>query len=482
MAEGRNDTFMNKFGLDFGTTNSSVSISDGEGVRVLAIDPQSLDPRVVRSMLYFARRELQFDKKIARSRLRNNIFNAGEIRYVGEQQFLIGQSAVEKYLQDNKNRTPGTRRIIKTGRLIDTRTLAEVQGGSFAVEEHYEEIDYGTGRLLQALKSALKTAFKGTTVFGRYYTVEELISIFISQIKAQAERELKVSIQEITVGRPVYFSADVNTDQKAQNRLESAIRMSGFKKVNFQFEPVAAAMQYIKQQASGIENVLVFDFGGGTLDTAIVKVGPKSEVLATDGVYIGGDLLNADIMQYKLWDYFGASSTHSEHHLPMPAHIYEALGSWFSIPSLNNPDMMHMLEERLLYKSSDPEALKRLIHLIKTNLGFPLYEAIEKAKKELSSQNQSRVQFSDGPIQLDMLISRTEFEQVIDPRVREVREAVIRTLEKANLQPSQIDKVVRTGGSSLIPVFESMLIDIFGKEKISLFETFTSIAAGLALL
>ncbi len=469
------------FGLDFGTTNSALSVSDGKHSYVIEIDKNALDPRVIRSMLYFDRRELHFDQKMSRARKAANVFNAGEITYIGEQQFLIGQQAVEKYLEDNKNRTPGTKRLIKTGRLIDTRTLAEVEGGSFAVEEHYEEIDYGTGRLLQALKSALKTIFKGTTIFGKYYTVEELISIYVGHVKAKAEYALGQTIDQITVGRPVYFSEVQTTDQKAQDRLEQAIKQAGFKTVKFQFEPVAAALQYISKLDQSDQVVLVFDFGGGTLDTALVKTGDKPQILATDGVYIGGDLLNADIMQHKLWNYFGATSVHGEHRLPMPVHIYEGLGSWFSIPALNNPDMMHMLEERLMYKSSDPEALKRLIHLIKTNLGFPLYEAIERAKKELSSKEESRIQFSDGPIQLDMPITRTEFESIIQKRVEAVREVVIRTLEKANLQPDQVDKVVRTGGSSLIPVYENMLIDIFGKEKISLFETFTSIAAGLAL-
>lgn len=82
---------------------------------------------------------------------------------------------------------------------------------------------------------------------------------------------------------------------------------------------------------------------------------------------------------------------------------------------------------------------------------------------------------------MDILITRSEFERIIQPRVDEIKDVVIRTLKEGNVEPSQVDKVVRTGGSSLIPIFDNMLIDIFGKEKITLFETFTSIAAGLAL-
>lgn len=110
-----------------------------------------------------------------------------------------------------------------------------------------------------------------------------------------------------------------------------------------------------------------------------------------------------------------------------------------------------------------------------------LYEAIEKAKKELSFAREAMIVFQDGPIDIREKINRVEFESIIFERVEEVRSVVLRTLKSAKLEPPEIDVVVRTGGSSLIPVFENMLVDIFGKDKIQQFETFTSIAAGLAL-
>lgn len=474
---------MKTFGLDFGTTNSSLSMAENGQSQILPIDLSALDPRVVRSMLYFARRELKIDPKISFLRRQNQLFNADELTYVGEQQFLVGQQAVEAYLNDNKNRTPGIKRTIFTGRWIRMKDNPD-QPKSDAVPEYYVEIDYGTGRLLQALKSSLRTLFKGTTVFGQYYTVEELISTFITQIKTAAEAQIDQKITQIKVGRPVHFSDDPMVDQRAQSRLEDALKKAGFEDITFEFEPVAAARQYLLSQQQEMKEgdlIFVFDFGGGTLDTALVKMGKHPEVLATDGVYIGGDLLNANIMQAKLWDYFGFSATWGDDKLVMPTHIYEALNSWFSIPNLNNPDTMHSLQETLMYKNSNPEALKRLIHLIKLNLGFELYESIEKAKKELSTQEQSHIIFKDGPIDLDIKIDRQEFEKIIQPRVDEVEEVVKRTLLKAGVQAEDISKVVRTGGSSLIPVFEQMLQKTFGPEKITLFETFTSIAAGLAL-
>ncbi|MCL5784533.1 MAG: Hsp70 family protein [Patescibacteria group bacterium] len=467
-----------KFGLDFGTTNSSISMAQGDKVVVLPVDMMATDPRVVRSMLYFFRRELVYKKNIPQMRITRQAFMEGDIQYEGEFKTLIGQGAVNQYLVENKNRKPGIRRIIFTGRWIRMRDNPD-QPKTVAEPEHYEEVDYGTGRLLQALKSSLRTSFRGTSIFGKYFTVEELVGLFIKNFKEVAERESGQEIEEITVGRPVHFSDDQEVDQRAQNRLAVAMKSAGFKKLKFQFEPVAAAKQFLSGSDKK-QTILVFDFGGGTLDTAIVRFGEKTEVLATDGVYIGGDLLNADIMQAKLWQYFGSQASWGEHQMQMPTHIYEALNSWYSIPNLNNPDMMNLLD-RAGYKNSDPEALSRLVYLIKANVGFEVYEAIEKAKKALSQDKEAVISYHDGPIDLEMKITREEFEKIIRSRVEEVERVVWQTLEKAKLEPEQIDKVVRTGGSSLIPIFEQMLIKIFGKEKITLFETFTSIAAGLAL-
>ncbi|MCL4367217.1 Hsp70 family protein [Patescibacteria group bacterium] len=466
-----------KVGLDFGTTNSSISVVQNGQAVVLPIDQLATDPRVVRSMLFFYRRNLVYNKKMPKMRQITQVFKTEDIQWEGQFRTLVGQMAVQEYLQENTNRHPGIRRRIFTGRWIRMRDMVEAR--TVAEPEWFEEVDYGTGRLLQALKSALRTSYKGTTIFGKFFTVEELVALFISDIKQIAQKQLGENIEEMVIGRPVYFSEDPLIDQKAQSRLAVAIRHAGIKKLKFEFEPVAAARQFATTNKQE-QIVFIFDFGGGTLDTAIIKTGANFQVLASDGVYIGGDLLNADIMQAKLWDYFGCKTRWGDFQLEMPIHLYHSLQSWYSIPNLNNPDTMNLLD-RVTYKNTDPQAIIRLTHLIKSNLGFEIYEAIEQAKKELSEKDQSVIVFHNGPIDLKMPITREEFEQIILPRVVEVKDVVIKTLQKANLQPEQIDQVVRTGGSSLIPAIEQMLADVFNQEKITIFETFTSIAAGLVL-
>lgn len=466
-----------KYGLDFGTTNSSLAIDIGGTGRVLKLDQTAAEPRVIRTLLYFLRRELVISNQVPEKRLNALFFKQDEIGYVGKQAVLIGQAAVDRYILENKFRHEGIVRKILTGRWVRME-VAPAAPAPDPVPEYYEDVDFGTGRLVQGVKTALKSPYyKGTTIFGKHFTLEELIATFVTELKKEADRLLDQKIDQVQVGRPVHFSDDPDKDRATQDRLEEALKLAGFKKITFQLEPVAAAKQFLAESGEKNQLVFVFDFGGGTLDTAIVRGG---QALATDGVYIGGDLLNADIVENKLWSYFGSKATWGEHRLQMPRHIYEALGSWYSIPNLNSPEMMNLFE-KLRYKNSDFTALDRFLYLIKANLGFDMYEAVEKAKKQLSTGERTRILFKDGPIDIDFAITREEFEGIIAPRVKEIRGVVLRTLRKAVVEPEEIGVVVRTGGSSLIPIFERMLAGIFGWAKLKQFETFTSIAAGLAL-
>lgn len=459
---------MIRYGLDFGTTNSSLSLLEKGEVQLEQIDPKAPDPRVLRSMLYFFHRDLVTNPKTKKT------------SYIGEFKNLIGEEAIQKYLLDNKNRSPGIIRQIFTGKMIQL-SISPDAGKADLVAEYYEEVDFGTGRLLQALKTALKSkSYKGSNIFGKFFTLEQLIGFFAASIKNHADNVTGENVTNIKVGRPVKFSDDKNIDTFAQERLEDGLKMAGFKVIDFEFEPVAAAKYFLRKNAKRGQNVFVFDFGGGTLDTAIVKEDEKFEVLATDGIYIGGNLLNADIFENKLADYFGAQLKYGDRQINFPVHVHSALKSWFGVTNLNNPGDMRMFTEAK-YKCTDPAALERLVYLIKTNLGFELYEAIEKAKKDLSFKNSSSIRMADGPLNIDLLIEKSEFETIIEPRVKEIEDVVLRTLKSARLEPDQIDFIVRTGGSSLIPCIEKRLTGIFGEGRVKLFDTFTSIAAGLAL-
>lgn len=464
---------MAKYGFDFGTTNSSISQLSNGAPTLIPVDKKSVDPSVVRSLLYFFHRELVAKEKK---------FGQFEYTYRGDFKFTFGQDALENYLLDNTNRTPGKVVQFFTGRTTQANPLVmEDSGPADRTITYYEGLDFGTGRLMQALKTALKAPlYKGSNIFGKFFSLEQMIGLFVSQVKNAADTILKEKGTELRVGRPVKFLDDQEKDKDVENRLRESLRMVGFTKIEFEFEPVAAAKYFLYKNQLSKKKILVFDFGGGTLDTAIVEHRGQYKVLATDGIYIGGNLLNSDIMRVKLNPYFGSEIRWGDQQAELPGNFMSALNSWYAVSNLNNPSDMRALSE-MKRKCTDLPALERLIYLIKMNLGFSIYEAIEKAKKELSEKEETKIQFSDGPIHIDVPLTRREFEDLIDPRIEEVKNVVLRTLKNAKMSPDEIDVVVRTGGSSLIPKVETMLAEIFGREKVQLFDAFTSIAAGLSL-
>lgn len=474
------------YGLDFGTTNSSLStLINGESV-LMPIDPHARNKGVARSALYFYPRKLMISNKVTKEQRESNTFMQSQVWYEGEERVTIGSQAVETYLNDNRSRHKGIKRKIYTGEyktvILYTTPSGKVVTGE--IPDYYEEIDFGTGRLFHALKTALKSpSYKGVRIFGKEYTLEEMIGIFVNNLKQAADAFNAEETKSVICGRPVSFSIDPAADKAAQGRLEKAIRAAGFDEVKFEFEPVAAAKYYLTRFPSQGKRVLVFDFGGGTFDTTIMEMeGEKDfKILATDGVYIGGDLLNSDIFYHKLGKYFGTEVKFGEKQISMPGHIITGLRSWFGIPNLNNPDDIGFLTGEVNYKCTDPRAIEWLLHLIQKNLGFELYEAIEIAKVQLTYNDTARIVFNDDPIDIDVEITKDEFEEIIRSRVESVKKTVLNTLRKANMEDKDVDVVVRTGGSSLIPVIENMLIDIFGKEKVVEFDPFTSVAAGLAL-
>lgn len=473
------------YGLDFGTTNSSISIIKDGKPYLFPIDLVAPKASVIRSALYFYPREFVIHSNVPKTAKETQVFDADQFHYEGEVRNLIGSGAVGRYLEDIRTRHAGIKRRVYTGKIIKDVILYITPGGKTVTgnfPEYYEEFDYGTGRLFHALKTALKSpVFKGNRVFGDFYDLEQLIGILLGTIKRQADQISGENVDSVICGRPVHFSPDPIKDKAAEDRLKESVLRAGFKDIKFEYEPVAAAKYYLSKNPSQKQKVLVFDFGGGTLDTTIMENSNGFRVLATDGVYIGGDLLNSDIFYHKLGKYFGTKATWGDKNLSLPTHIVTALQSWYGIPNLNNPRDISFISEESRYKNSDPEAMNRLLHLIQRNLGFEIYESIEVAKKSLTYKDEETIRFTDGPIEISETITRADFEELIKPRVEEVKKTILRTLESANLEPDEIGVVVRTGGSSLIPIFENMLIDIFGADKVVEFDPFTSIAAGLAL-
>ena len=163
--------------------------------------------------------------------------------------------------------------IWSSGNTLDgrrSRGLPEPQG-----IENYLEAEH-KGRLIQSLKSYLTSrTLTGTEVFGRRYSVEDLISRILTDLRLNAERQFERPVRHATVGRPVRFvGAESDEDDAfAVERLGQAFLHAGFESVAFEMEPIAAAYAY-ESTLDHDELILIGDFGGGTSDFSLLHVGP----------------------------------------------------------------------------------------------------------------------------------------------------------------------------------------------------------------
>jgi hypothetical chaperone protein len=434
-----------KVGIDFGTSNSGVAVYDGQRVQLLPVDPRNVIPEVIKTVLYITK----------------------------DYRSMIGQEAVEAYYRDNVNRQ---RRYVKqwAGEI-------DVRGADmFYVRDIYVYVDeLKPGRLLQYLKTALrKDGYNGTQVFERYYSVGDLAKTYLGLLKQRAEAVLGEPIDAVTLGRPVKFSEFPDQDHKAQETLRLAAYEAGFKVVDFELEPIAAALDY-QQTLTQPQNAVIFDFGGGTLDIAVMRLGDprKSEVYASGGVDIAGSDFDRAIIENRMLSHFGYGQV--KHH-PEIMDMIQAIPDWMALPELGTPINRNIIEKAIHAKVA-PVRLKALEGLIYNDLAFTFYNRVEAGKIALSNDGATIISLEDKDIALWELYTRSQLESDIQHYLVDVEKVLLDTIAKSGLEPGQIDAVVKTGGSSNIPLFTEMLERIFGKEKVKQSSSFTSVVAGLAI-
>lgn len=413
------------FGLDFGTTNSLLSINDDNQVKVVDIDPYNRMGETLRSVIYFSE----------------------------ENEVFVGQQAIEQYI-----------------------------------------INAAGGRFMQSIKTFLPSKqFIQTIINRRRYELEDLIAIIFNRIKRKGEEYVGCRVTDVVIGRPVFFSTDPEKDRLAEERLRNAAKKVGFKNIRFQLEPVAAAFAFEETLSKGEEKkVLIGDFGGGTSDFTILKSkygsdrktsNRRDDVLAVGGVYVGGDAFDSRLMWTKVAKYFGKDvifKSITGQLLEMPTTITFKLRNWHLIPQLRERSIREHIRQ-IKHSANDRQAIENLENLIEDNYGFMLFQAIERAKIELSSYSNSKIVFRERSLEVGEKVNRVEFEEIISEDVEKICLCIDSVLKDAGVSEKDIDRIFITGGSSYIPCVKSLFIEKFGKGKMQQKDAFTSVAYGLGL-
>jgi hypothetical chaperone protein len=432
-------------GIDFGTSNSGVAVYRDGQVQVLPIDGKNIVPEVVKTILYITR----------------------------DYRHFIGQEAVELYYKQNINRQ---RHFVQkwTGE-IDYRGA-----DMHYVRDIYTYVDeLQPGRLLQFIKTALRSEkYQGTQVFERYYYLSDIIAGYLGLLKQRAEELLDEEIVGVTLGRPVRFSKDEAQDRKAQETLRQAAVEAGFEQVAFELEPVAAALYY-ELSLSQPQNVLVFDLGGGTLDLTVMRLGDvgQRKLYATGGISIAGSDFDRAIIEKRMLPHFGKGLVR---HDPSIQRLIDTIPDWAALPELSTPQARAELQ-RAIQSGEIPVRMKALETLIFNDLAFSFYNMVEGTKISLSSQAVALARMKEKGLDIWELYTRSQFEQDILEMYQQIEQVLLDTISTSGLEPGQIDAVVKTGGSSSIPLFSAMLGRIFGKQKVRDSDAFNSVTAGLAI-
>ena len=341
---------------------------------------------------------------------------------------------------------------------------------------------YSRFRFFQGIKLALKDPyFEGTALFGSRVKVEALAAIFLKEVKRRADEATGVDSRRLVLGRPVVLSPDPAADARLQKRFEEAAIIAGFEEVDFVLEPVAASVD-----VAGAEGdvVLVFDFGGGTLDISLARwSGGGPEILASVGADLGGYLLNEDLSRARIIGHFGAGGkfkTMTGRELEIPSWITNQVASFYALPLADIAKTRATVKD-LVYdaRSADKDKLRGLVEFLDRNLAFDLFNEIDEAKIALSSARTATIAYSVPPfVSFSEKIERSYFEHLIGPRVAAARSLVESALAAAGLEAGEVSRVVRVGGSSRIPAFASMLEGLF-PGRVEEGAVFTSIASGL---
>ena len=444
-------------GLDFGTTNSSLAIYDGESLSYIGIDRSAPSPYVMPTALYLDRDFVS----------------------------TIGTDAITQYLHENEGR-----RIRLSREELGEVEISYGELGMHQVAVHANVDRDMPGMLFHGLKRWLgDEKLEYIRVLENDYSTIALITPILEHIKLAAEERMGEPLSSVHIGRPIHFeggSDEANTI--ALRRLAEAAGNAGIAGSRFYPEPLGASLSYLRDYGDEAGDIiLTFDFGGGTLDLSLVwKEKDGFDILATHGVPIGGVKIDQEIFDPIIFPRLGKGSMikspihSSSRELPFGFYRFiEDLLNWKNTHRLNTAENLKMIDRSIV--NTDRTAarrLKRLKALIQTNSSYHVHKAIEDAKIRLSDKESTLIDVEE--IALSVVFTRDVFEDIIAEIMIEIGQCVDTILEKAGISTGDVDIVVRTGGSSLIPLVKRELEARF-PGKVVEYDVFKSIAAGLAI-
>jgi len=456
-------------GIDFGTSNSAAALFDGQNISMVQLEENSA---IMPSASYIDR------------------------DYVT----CTGQEAIDTYIARNQGRKVElSLEVLGEGRT----STGQMDMGSQLPSTADTQVFYGQafndgslpGRLFRGTKRLLGSVETNRImVFDRPFRLVALITPLLLRIRQTVEKACQRlpghsgSVSRACIGHPVNFEGrDSGHNNVAMERLSESYSYAGIKEQSFYPEPTAAALSYLHAHPEeNSEVILTVDFGGGTLDLCILKRNAiHFDVVGIHGIGLGGDHIDQHMFRHILFPLLGkgerwrreVDGKEIDTLFPFDAYA-DLLLNWTVSYILNQNEYTTPVLDKIRQGGESATQFERLYELITQNYSYQVFQAIKDCKAELSSSERAVLDIPE--IDVEVEVTREQFEAMIGDLLERFETAVDQTLAKAGMQAGDIELVLRTGGSSLIPAVRDILESRF-PDKVVEHDPFTSVAAGLAL-
>jgi hypothetical chaperone protein len=313
----------------------------------------------------------------------------------------------------------------------------------------------------------------------------DVIGTYLRHLKQMAERQAGQKLDQVVLGRPVFFvDDDPVRDKAAQSALEQAARQVGFHDVRFQFEPIAAALDY-EATVQREQRVLVADIGGGTSDFSLVRVGPlrrqasdrRSDILANHGVHVAGTDFDRQVELAHVLPAFGYKGLGPQGR-EVPSKVYFDLATWHLINTVYGANRVAELRAMKSFYA-DLRQYERLMVVVQQRLGHMLAGRAEEAKIAVAESRSTRIALEQVERGLDIEVSEAGVIACIEDDMARIAEASLQTVAMAGLEPAQVDAVYFTGGSTGLAPLAQRIAGQFASAQVVRGHRFASVAQGL---
>ncbi len=354
-------------------------------------------------------------------------------------------------------------------------------------------VDGFDGRLMRSIKSILGSDLmdEATELPGgpplRY---ADVVIAYLRHLKQQAQAHWQTELSQAVIGRPVFFvDDDPRRDARAQQTLADAAHAAGFSSVAFQFEPIAAALDFESRlhPADGERLVLVADIGGGTSDFSVVRASAaahgrtdrRADILANHGLHVAGTDFDRAVNLATIMPVLGYNGAGPQGRA-VPSKIYFDLATWHLINTTYTPNRIIELGlMRTMYL--DQRAHQRLLRVLTQQRGHDLTARAEAAKIAVSSSGSARIDLGFIEPELTLAFGARDQEVALRDAVARIVTTARETVRMAHLDAAALDAIYFTGGSTGLDLLAAALTAAFPSAQPVRGDRYASVVSGLAI-